>query len=81
MIYGKFIDSSLEYERYNDTPEPEREFVFWNEPVSQTAYARFLKSEGGFRSSQLQGKIKAQTAEEGTAYAEAVAKAYDISPA
>lgn len=68
--YGKFIDSALEYEQYSDTPEPEREFVFWAEPASEAAYERFIQSEGGFRSSLLQGQIKAaqQAAGQGEAY-------------
>ena len=79
MIYGKFIDSSLEYERYNDNPEPELTIEFT--PEDEHAYRALLTVEGGFGSSQLQGKVKAQTAEKGTAYAETVTKKYDISPA
>ena len=79
MIYGKFIDSSLEYEQQSIPRDQELTIEFT--PEDERAYRALLAVEGGFRSSQLQGKIKAQTAEEGTAYAEAVAKAYDISPA
>ena len=50
-------------------------------PEDEHAYRALLTVEGGFGSSQLQGKVKAQTAEKGTAYAETVTKKYDISPA
>ncbi len=69
MIYGKFIDSTLEYERYNDNPEPE--FTIEFTPEDEHAYRALLAVEGGFRSSKLQGKVKAatqQTEDEGWVY-------------
>lgn len=57
MTYGKFIDSALEYEHYSSTPEPELTIEFT--PEDAAAYQALLQLEGGFRSSFLQGKIKA----------------------